>query len=389
MKSSNPFRRWLHGNRYRIIRSLVKGFYRPGKVIADFGSASCCWNPDRLPVIGVDLNENSLIHGKNQGRLTDFSVADIANSGLADNSCDIIVSTETLEHIADIDLVLAEMYRILKPGGVIVLSVPHDTPFSLWKMFFSLQVLYQSYFCGSAYYKKQCGHIQHFSPKSLRSIVKINGFKIWTDFSFFNFHLFITAYKQCLPLEKSCKDLTLIIPLNNEEDKLKPVLNNLISQYPGATIICVEDGSNDKTTEIIMATQSICSDIKLLDGKDKKIKGLTVSVCEAIKLVNTVYFIVMDGDGQYLADNARLIYNNLKSGSDICVLGRIEGDNWFWHRQLISCLARSMGTSLLRQKTKKYPGDILNGFFGVNTEFWRKKADGNSHIVSEVIARGR
>lgn len=202
VKSSNPFRRWLHGNRYRIIRSLVKGFYIQGKVIVDFGSASCCWNTDGLPVIGVDLHEHSLIYGKEQGRLADFRVADIVNSGLSDNSCDIVVSTETLEHMVDIDLVLSEIYRVLKPGGVIVLSVPYDTPFSLWNTFFSLQVLYKSYFCGSAYYKKQCGHIQHFSPKSLCRTVKNNNFKILTDFSFYKFHLFVVGHKECLPREK-------------------------------------------------------------------------------------------------------------------------------------------------------------------------------------------
>lgn len=202
VKSGNPLRRWLHGNRYRIIRSLIKGFYSPGKVIADFGSASCCWNTDGLPVIGVDLHEYSLLYGKEQGRLADFRVADIANSGLPDNSCDIVVSTETLEHMADIDRVLSEIYRVLKPGGVIVLSVPHDTPFSLWNMFFPLQVLYKSYFCGSAYYKKQCGHIQHFSPKALCRTVKSNGFKIWTEFSFYKFHLFVVGYKEYLPQEK-------------------------------------------------------------------------------------------------------------------------------------------------------------------------------------------
>ena len=42
----------------------------------------------------------------------------------ADNIFDLVLCSETLEHIPDVDRALSEMYRILKPGGTLLCSVP-------------------------------------------------------------------------------------------------------------------------------------------------------------------------------------------------------------------------------------------------------------------------
>ncbi len=59
------------------------------------------------------LNEKYTIHQKIK-----FVEDDISKSSLPDNSFDIIVSWETLEHIIDIDSALENIKRILKPGGI-------------------------------------------------------------------------------------------------------------------------------------------------------------------------------------------------------------------------------------------------------------------------------
>jgi len=49
-----------------------------------------------------------------------------ANSSIPvdDNSYDFVFSLNTLEHVFDIDFALAEMLRLLKPGGTLIISVP-------------------------------------------------------------------------------------------------------------------------------------------------------------------------------------------------------------------------------------------------------------------------
>lgn len=42
-----------------------------------------------------------------------------------DNSFDLVISLTTIEHVADVDQVLAEMARVLRPGGVLYLEAPN------------------------------------------------------------------------------------------------------------------------------------------------------------------------------------------------------------------------------------------------------------------------
>lgn len=58
---------------------------------------------------------------------------------IADDSCDGVVSFQVLEHVWDLDWYLGECYRILKPGGWLLLSThgnwlyhPHPTDFRRW-----------------------------------------------------------------------------------------------------------------------------------------------------------------------------------------------------------------------------------------------------------------
>ncbi len=61
--------------------------------------------------------------------------------GLADNSFDFVYSSHTLEHIVDPAIALKNWWRVLKPGGTLILYIPHrdlyekkkDLP-SLWNL---------------------------------------------------------------------------------------------------------------------------------------------------------------------------------------------------------------------------------------------------------------
>jgi SAM-dependent methyltransferase len=48
-------------------------------------------------------------------------------SGVADNSFDVIVSFQVIEHIDDDEGLLMEIHRVLKPGGKAILSTPNIT----------------------------------------------------------------------------------------------------------------------------------------------------------------------------------------------------------------------------------------------------------------------
>lgn len=76
-------------------------------------------------------------------------VADIQHCPqIRDDSYDVIVCTQVLEHVANPFLAAAELYRILKPGGRLLLTVPaaypyHAVPRDYWRFTRdSLQLLF-------------------------------------------------------------------------------------------------------------------------------------------------------------------------------------------------------------------------------------------------------
>jgi predicted SAM-dependent methyltransferase/Zn finger protein HypA/HybF involved in hydrogenase expression len=56
---------------------------------------------------------------------------DIQDTGLEDNSYDVVIANHVLEHVDDFRKALREMYRILKPGGCFICSFPMDPKIEL------------------------------------------------------------------------------------------------------------------------------------------------------------------------------------------------------------------------------------------------------------------
>lgn len=77
-------------------------------------------------VTAVDFSsqaiELAIRKAKAQNREVDFRVADAQNLPFENDSFDLIVSCECLEHIPAPQLALNEMYRVLKPSGRLILT---------------------------------------------------------------------------------------------------------------------------------------------------------------------------------------------------------------------------------------------------------------------------
>ncbi len=81
--------------------------------------------------IGVDPNEKALRQATRNGTYERFEARPVEEARIADNSIGTVLSNSVLEHIANIDTVLATIARILRPGGRLIFTTP--TPdFSRW-----------------------------------------------------------------------------------------------------------------------------------------------------------------------------------------------------------------------------------------------------------------
>jgi glycosyltransferase involved in cell wall biosynthesis/ubiquinone/menaquinone biosynthesis C-methylase UbiE len=78
-----------------------------------------------LKLAGLDGDLERLRWAQREHVPASLLKGDIFNLPVADNSFDKVLFSEVLEHLSDDRRGLCEIHRILKPGGVLALSVPH------------------------------------------------------------------------------------------------------------------------------------------------------------------------------------------------------------------------------------------------------------------------
>jgi 2-polyprenyl-3-methyl-5-hydroxy-6-metoxy-1,4-benzoquinol methylase len=72
---------------------------------------------------GLDISDEAIKFGALQG-IKNLGVIDSHKINFPDNTFDAVLTLDVLEHLEKTDWALAEMQRVVKPGGVIVIMVP-------------------------------------------------------------------------------------------------------------------------------------------------------------------------------------------------------------------------------------------------------------------------
>jgi len=83
-------------------------------------------------VIGVEINPRAVQHARSSYQNTNlrFLEGDALALPMPDASVDVVVSFETLEHVADHARFVAEVSRVLRPDGLFIVSTPDRTVYS-------------------------------------------------------------------------------------------------------------------------------------------------------------------------------------------------------------------------------------------------------------------
>jgi SAM-dependent methyltransferase len=81
-------------------------------------------------VIGLDYDEATVAHVRARYPRVEVHHGNLAALPLADASVDVVVNFQVIEHLWDQPQFVGECLRVLRPGGVLLMSTPNRVTFS-------------------------------------------------------------------------------------------------------------------------------------------------------------------------------------------------------------------------------------------------------------------
>lgn len=119
-----------HIGRYQAGRSVIKD-----KIVLDIacgsGYGTKLMAPHAKEVYGVDIDKQTITYAKKHfsAKNITYLVGNGTEIPLDDDSVDVVVSYETIEHIEDYEGFMKEVKRVLKKNGLFLLSTPNDAEY--------------------------------------------------------------------------------------------------------------------------------------------------------------------------------------------------------------------------------------------------------------------
>ena len=162
---------------------LVEGFVSGGSLLdVGCGEGKFLWalSPERWRRVGVELSAEAVHLVRSRISNIEMLPGDVFQSALNPASFDVITSWHVLEHLADPARALRRAAGLLRPGGIVVVSLPSID---------SLQAaLFRKHWYG---FDDVPRHLHHFSRDALDLLMTGCGFKVERHLlfsEFVNFH---------------------------------------------------------------------------------------------------------------------------------------------------------------------------------------------------------
>lgn len=170
-KNTDAFNHFWYRARRKLIDNIFRRYNLDGNLILEVG----CGAGSQLEelskygrVVGCDINHQALAAAEKRG----FSVfyQDIGQEIKVDCQYDVVCAFDVLEHIKDDRQALANIYKLLKPGGLFIFTVP------AFPALFSAHDIYLQ-------------HQRRYSRRGLKRLLAAGGLKVYSLY-YWNFILF-------------------------------------------------------------------------------------------------------------------------------------------------------------------------------------------------------
>ncbi len=101
-----------------------------------------------------------------EGARAQAVVGDALALPYGDGTFDVVIASEILEHVPEDDAAIAELVRVLKPGGTLAVSVPRWLPEQIcWLL-------------SDEYHANEGGHIRIYKASELRNKIRTQGMEL-------------------------------------------------------------------------------------------------------------------------------------------------------------------------------------------------------------------
>jgi SAM-dependent methyltransferase len=120
-----------HLHRYAVAKRFVKN-----KTVLDIacgeGFGAAFFSEEAKEVVGIDLDEPTIAKARVKYARENlaFKAGSVTSIPCQDHYFDVVVSFETLEHVSEHNKMLEEIKRVLRPGGIFIVSTPNKEQYS-------------------------------------------------------------------------------------------------------------------------------------------------------------------------------------------------------------------------------------------------------------------
>jgi SAM-dependent methyltransferase len=163
--------------------------------VLDYGCGQGRYLPEvrkifpKAELFGCDISGLNLARQKVP--FAQFAEMDNETAPYPDNSFDLVISIEVIEHVGDLALAVQEIVRVLEPGGVAVITTPCANRFSLeWFINWRRGGLQPSHDGYGRFSTDEPGHLRRLTSDALAEAFRVNGADLQR--CYFRAHFFTT-----------------------------------------------------------------------------------------------------------------------------------------------------------------------------------------------------